>query len=188
MEPLLKAAAFLIDISFGIYIFLLMLRFLAQWARVDFTHPLAQFLYVATNPPLRPLRRFVPHWRGLELSALVLMLVLQLIKRTLLTLLIGMPLSLSGLLLMSVAELLQLLLYTFIFALIIQAVLSFVNPDPYNPLATFLHRITEPLLRPIRRRLPPVQQFDFSPMVAIIGLYLLMILLVEPLLTLGLGL
>lgn len=186
MEPLLKAAAFLIDITFGIYIFLLILRVLTQWARVDFSHPLAQFLYVVTNPPLRPLQRFVPRWRGLELSAVVLMVGLQLIKRSLLNLLLGGTLNIVGLLIVSVAELLQQLIYTFIFAMLIQAVLSFVNSDPYNPLASFLRRLNEPLLRPVRRRLPPVQGLDFSPMVVIILLYLLIILLVEPLLMLGL--
>ncbi|MEM7020875.1 MAG: YggT family protein, partial [Pseudomonadota bacterium] len=77
MGYLVTALAFLIQVVFGIYIFLLVLRFLLYWARVDFTHPISQFVYTLTNPPLRPLHKFIPQWRGIDFATVLLMLLLQ---------------------------------------------------------------------------------------------------------------
>ena len=193
MEHLIKAAVFLVDVIFGVYIFLLMLRFLLQWVRIDFYHPMSQFLLMATSPPLRPLQRVIPNWKGLNLAALVLMLLLQICKRLITHSLIGIKIMPFGILILSIADLLSLLLYVFIFSIIIQAVLSWVQLMQQNgygggggsELGMFLYRLNDPLLRPVRQRVPPYNGIDFSPMLVIVGLYLLIILVVGPLHALG---
>ena len=100
----------------------------------------------------------------------------------------GASLSVAGLLILSVAKLLGLLLDVFLFAILIQVILSWVSPGTYNSATVLLHRLTEPLLAPARRMIPPMGGLDFSPIAVLIGIQLLHILLIKPLLAWGLGL
>ena len=75
-------------------------------------------------------------------------------------------------LLLALAQLIDYLLWAYLWIIIIRALLSWVNPDPWNPIVRFLHQVTEPVLRPIRRRLP-MTGIDFSPVVVILAIYFL---------------
>lgn len=68
-------------------------------------------------------------------------------------------------------DLVNLLLNVYIVVVIVRALISWVSPDPYNPLVRFLHRVTEPVLAPIRERLPMGMGLDFSPMIVILAIY-----------------
>ena len=180
------AGQFLIQLGFGCYILAVLLRFLLQWARADFYNPLVQVLVKLTNPPLLPLRRYIPGYRGLDMAAVVLMLLLQLVELLLVIWLFGQPVTLSGLLVSALAELLGLLLTVLLWAVIIQAILSWFNPDVRQPAVRLLYQLTEPVLRPARRLLPPVSGLDLSPLLVIIVLQLGRILLLAPLQDIGL--
>jgi YggT family protein len=173
----MTATVFLIQTVFGFYILAVMLRFLLQWVRADFYNPLVQFLVRITNPPLLPLRRIIPGYRGLDLASVALAFVLQLVEVLLVTLLFGRPLGVGGLLLLTVMELLKLLINIYLWGVIIQVVLSWVNPDPYHPAARVLAQLTAPLLRPARRWLPPISGVDLSPMLVVVALIFLSLLL-----------
>jgi YggT family protein len=80
--------------------------------------------------------------------------------------------------LLAVAWLLDYVLYIYMWIIIIRALISWVNPDPWNPIVRFLYQVTEPVLRPIRRRLP-FTGIDFSPVVVILGIYFLQIFLIR---------
>jgi YggT family protein len=72
----------------------------------------------------------------------------------------------------AVARLLDLALWAYMWLIIIRALLSWVNPDPWNPIVQFLTRVTEPILAPIRRRVPSWRiGIDLSPLVAILAIY-----------------
>ncbi|HEX9584169.1 MAG TPA: YggT family protein [Gammaproteobacteria bacterium] len=174
------AATLLIQTLFGLYILIVLLRFLLQWIRADFYNPISQFIVKATQPPLRPMRRIIPGFAGLDLAALVLMLVLQCIELWLIFRIRGMAPGFTAIAILSVAELLQLCIYVFLFSIIVQVVLSWLSPDTYNPVTALLHRLNEPLLRPARQLLPPFSGIDLSPLVVIIVLQLASILLVRP--------
>ena len=173
----MTATVFLIQIVFGFYILAVMLRFLLQWVRADFYNPLVQFLVRITNPPLLPLRRIIPGYRGLDLAAVVLAFALQLIEVLLVALLFSRALGVGGLLLLTVMELLKLLINIYLWGVIIQAVLSWINPDPYHPAARVLAQLTAPLLRPARRWLPPISGVDLSPMLVVVALIFVSLLL-----------
>jgi YggT family protein len=80
----------------------------------------------------------------------------------------------AGNLILALANLLHLVLQAYFWIIIARAVLSWVNPDPFNPIVRFLYRVTEPVLRPIRYRLPTLSMgIDLSPMVVILIIYLL---------------
>ena len=68
-------------------------------------------------------------------------------------------------------DLLSLALNIYMWIIIARAVLSWVNPDPFNPIVRFLHRVTEPVLRPVRGWLPTYQiGLDLSPMIVLLGI------------------
>jgi len=73
----------------------------------------------------------------------------------------------------AVANVLNVVLNTYFWVLLIRAILSWVNPDPYNPIVQFLHSITDPLLRWIRRYVPPFGMIDFSVWIAALGILFL---------------
>lgn len=174
------AATLLINVVFGLYILLVMLRFLFQWVRADFYNPVSQMVVKATQPPLRQLRRFIPGYAGVDLAALVLMLTLQLVELWLKFAVAGYAPHLGGLLVLAVAELMQLAIYVFIIAIIVLVVISWVNPGTYNPMTGLLYSLTAPLLRPARRLIPPLGGLDISPVIVILALQLALILIVRP--------
>lgn len=179
-----NAAQFLVATLFGLYILAVMLRFLLQLVRADFYNPVSQFLVRATNPPLQPLRRVIPGWGGVDVAAIVLLVALQMVELAVLAGLDPRPVSvpaLPGLFVLSVAELLRLLLNIYFVTILIQVVLSWINPGAYNPAVHLLTQLNEPVMRPARRMLPPMGGLDLSPIVVLIALQLARILLVAPL-------
>ena len=91
--------------------------------------------------------------------------------------------------LLAVARLLELVITAYIWIIIARAIISWVSPDPYNPIVRFLTRVTEPVLRPIRYRLPTLAMgLDLAPMVVILVLYFLDWFLVRTVRDLALGL
>jgi YggT family protein len=96
---------------------------------------------------------------------------------------------LAGNLVLALASLVHLVLQAYFWIIIARAILSWVSPDPFNPIVRVLHRVTEPILRPVRRRLPTSQMgLDLSPMVVILAIYFLDSFLVDSLRDLALSL
>lgn len=182
--PFGQAAVFLIDTLFWLYILAVLLRFLFQLVRADFYNPFSQALVAITNPTLLPLRRMIPGLYGIDFAALVLVLVLQVVKNVLLGLIFGQWYNFLGLIVYSAAELLQMTVYLFIFLIFIRVLLSWVAPyGGHNPVTGLLFSVTEPLMRPARRLIPPLSGLDLSPVAVFILLYLTLILIVTPLLS-----
>lgn len=178
---------FIITTLFQLYITVVMVRFLLQWVRADFYNPVSQFVVKVTNPLLKPLRRIIPGWGGLDVAAIVLMILLQVASLLLVLLLRGKGVPVATLLLWSLAELVSLAFNVYIFAIIVQALLSWVNPGHYNPVSAILYSLTEPLLRPARRLLPPISGIDLSPLLVILALQVLKMLVMPPLMYLAQG-
>ncbi len=172
---------FLISTLFSLYILAVMLRFLLGAVRADFYNPASQFLVRITNPLLVPLRKFIPSVGKFDVAAVLLMLALQIVALVLVLALRGGGIPVGAVLVTSVAELVSLAINIFIFAIIIQVILSWVNPGSYNPVSSLLHSLTSPVLRPIQQLIPPISGIDLSPLFALIGLQVLR-MLVLPLL------
>ena len=168
---------FLVTTLFSLYILAVMLRFLLGAVRADFYNPVSQFLVRITNPLLLPMRKVIPSLGRYDTSALLLMLLLQFISLGLVVLIRGISVSVVTLLIVAVGELLMLAINVFMFAIIIQVILSWVNPGSYNPVTALLYSITSPIMRPLQRLIPPISGIDLSPLVAIIGLQVLRMLL-----------
>lgn len=182
MSPLSNAGVFLISTIFGLYILALMLRFILQIVRADFYNPVSRFIVKVTNPPLQPLRRLIPGVAGIDMASVVFMLVLQMLEFYIITLLRHFPSpDILGLTLYALTDLVSLSFYIFLFSIFILALLSWINPGQYNPVSNLLQQISEPVLRPARRMLPAMSGLDLSPMIAMVGLWLIKLLLLDPL-------
>lgn len=181
-----NAGVFLIQTLLGLYALTFMLRFLLQLVRADFYNPFSQFLVKVTNPLVKPLRKIIPGIGGIDWASMVVVILLMLAEFLLIGLLpkYSIPTP-QGLIVLALAETLSLLVNVFLFSIIIQAIISWINPGSYNPIIGLLHQLTAPLLNPIRRIMPPISGLDLSPMVAIIALYLVTLLFIHPLTDLG---
>jgi len=182
MTPVNNAIEFLLSTLFDLAIICFLLRFIFQVFRADFFNPLSQLIVKVTNPLLIPLRRIIPPVRMLDSACLIIIIALTSIK---LACLFGLKFqkfpAIFGLIIWSLGELFTLTTYVFFFAILLQAVLSWVNPTGQNPISGLLHRLTAPLMQPVRRIIPPVGGFDITPIPVIIILQLLIILIGSPL-------
>ena len=157
---------FLIDILFQLYATALLIRLLLQWVRADFYNPVSQFIVKITNPVVKPLRRLIPGYGGIDLATLLLALVVMAVK----TIVVYQTLNPLAILLLASGQTLLLIISIFLYAIIIQAILSWVNPDPYNPAASLLNSLTRPVLKHFQQLVPPISGMDISPIFAIITL------------------
>lgn len=186
---LIQAALFLVTTIFDIYLLAVVLRFLLQLFRADFYNPISQFLAKITNPPLRYIRRVVPGYKGQDWSSMVLMLLIKSVEITTVYLLsAGRFVAVDSLIILSIAGILELFVDVFMIAIFIQVILSWVNPGAYNPATVILYRLTEPVLAPARKLLPPIGGLDLSPIIVIIALQMSIILVVTPLTHFGVAL
>jgi len=176
-----RALIFIVNIAFTLYIAALYMRVILQRLGADYFNPVVQFIVRITDPLVRPLRRVIPGIAGWDVASLLIAIALAFLNAWLVLSLAGF--GPPGLFLARYAghKLLGVLLNLYIFSILIQALLSWINPGHYNPFAAVLWRMNEPLLRPVRRVLPPIGgTFDLSPLVVIIILEALSIFLGLP--------
>ena len=173
------ALFFVIDTVFNFYAFIVLARFLLQMVRADFYNPISQFTVKATNPVLVPLRRIIPGLGGVDVAAIVLIVLLMVLKVITFYFLglLGIPLEPLYIAIITGKETASLILNFFTFTIFIQVILSWVAQGQYgNPMVEILNQVTEPVLGPFRKLIPPMGGMDFSPMVALLVLYVIKIL------------
>jgi len=179
----INPVVFLIQTLLGLFTAVVLLRFLLQWVRADFYNPVSQFVVKVTTPVLRPFRRLIPGSAGLDPAALVLAWLVKGLELGIVALILHPEVNPLGAPAWALPELVDLTLDIFIFIIIVRVIMSWLNPDPYrsHPLTNLLDSLTEPIMRPAHRLLPPIGGLDLSPILVMIGLVLLKMLLIPPL-------
>lgn len=173
------ALQFLLQVFFDLFASAFWLRFYMQWARVPFRNPFAQFIVKVTDFAVRPARRVIPGLFGLDLSSLLLFLLAELLLVVATLAVAGYPFAIAGaqvwpgIALMALGSALRLAVYISMGLVLIQAVLSWVNP--FSPYASVFHALTHPLLGPFRRIIPEINGIDLSPLAVIILMQLVLI-------------
>lgn len=171
----------LLSTFFYLYIFIVFLRFLFQLIRADFHNPVSQFILKATDPILIPIRRVIPAWKQVDSASLVLIILLKILELCLKDLFqFGSIVSFYGIFAYSVMGLTKMLLNFYLFAIFGQIILSWLAPHNNNPIISILYQITEPVMAPARKLLPPMGGLDLSPIIVILGLQVLQLLLLHP--------
>jgi YggT family protein len=180
-----QALIFVLETVFKLFVMAVMIRLLAQLMRVPFRrnagNPLIDFIFALTDWCILPLRRLLPALGRVDLAGVLVALTTLSVLGVLVTALMGVasignPTYWLAVLLYALVEFVQTLLYVLFGLIIIDAILSWVNPR--HPIRPFFSALTEPILRPIRRIIPLVGGVDLSPLVALI---LLQVLIMFPL-------
>jgi YggT family protein len=180
-----NAGQLLINFAFGVLVSLVVVRVLLQLVRANFYNPICQMLYKLTNPVLMPVHRLVPNWRNLDIAGVLLAWLLSAIKVALLYAMFGVGLRIAGLVVMALADLVEFVLLLYLALILVRVLLSFISVERSNPIVPLVIQLTEPLLRPIRRRVPAMGGLDFSPAIVMLAIALMRVLLVAPLSDIG---
>ena len=152
----------------GLYLLLVVARFLLQLAKADFYNPISQAVFRATDPVVRVLRSFIPGYKGVDFSSLILAFIVQFIAISVTILLYGGTIpSIGFIITWSFIGVLNFIILFYYYALIASIIMSFVmmfsgNMNPH-PILLLVWQITEPIMAPFRRVIPPMGGLDFSP-------------------------
>ena len=171
------ALQFLISTVFNLLTLLFLLRFFLQQFKAPFNNPLTYMVVSLTDFAVKPARRLIPSLGKIDLSTLVLAFVAQLLMQFCLLWLRDLPITLVGNAILisiigsSLLGVFRTMLDVFFYAILLQVILSWVNPQ--SPISSALNSLTKPILAPIQRILPATAGMDFSPIVAIILIQML---------------
>lgn len=182
---LVNAISFLLNTLLGLLSLAFLLRFYLQASNAPFRNPLSQAVVTVTDFAVVPMRRAVPSMFKLDTSTLLLAFLTQLLLQLLLQWVSGFPFSLAGksiylgIVGLSALHVANLSMDLFLYAIVAQALLSWINP--YTPIAPALDALTRPILSPIRQIIPSPNGLDLSPLVAILGAQLIQMLVFAPL-------
>jgi len=188
-NPALNAIGFILGILFNLYATVVAVRFVMQVVRADYYNPLAQTVVKLTDPMLVPLRKIIPSIKRYDTASLVLcfgVLFLKLLIFKYLSLgavpAIGLnglfgQLPIAKLVILALLDVIHQFFNVFIYALIIQAILSWIPNTSGNPVQGLVAAIGEPVLRPLRNLIPPLGGLDLTVFFTIIGLFAIRIFL-----------
>ena len=160
---------FVVQTLGNLFLFALLLRFAMQLFRAPFGNPFGQFVVAFTDFLVRPLRRVIPGYKGIDFATLAGAWLVEYLIQILLLWSSGFPFRLAAgaalpaLALLALVKLLELAIYLVMGITVIRAVLSWVNP--YSPLAPVIYTLSEPILAPLRRIIPLVGNVDLTPLV-----------------------
>ncbi len=181
IDLLLQAGLLILKSLAGFLSILLLMRFFMQLFRVSFSNQIGTFVLQLTNWLVMPLRKIIPGIFGLDMASLLPAYLLQVVV---MVAAISMRASLEvlspenmALLIFSrsILATLRMSIYLLIGLLLLQAVLSWVNP--HSPLSRPLGQMTQPFLRPIRKIVAPIADIDLSPLIAILLAQIILIFL-----------
>jgi YggT family protein len=166
---------YLVDTVFAFFVLLLLARFHFQWLRVPFRNPVGEFVLATTSWMVMPVRRVIPSLAGLDLATLLLAFALQCLAIWIKAEIVGVEPALPAVLGIAALDLLRYSLYILVFAILVQVLLSWINP--YAPMAPVFNAMTAPFLRPLRRFIPPLGNVDLTPLVLLIVIQIVLIVL-----------
>lgn len=177
-----NALHFLISTIFHFLTMMFLLRFLMQAIKTSFHNPVGQMVIALTDFAVKPIRKFIPSWKKLDLSTLVLAFIVQCILQLLLLWLLPIQLLANApiwsiILVKALLGVIRGIVDIFFYAIILQVILSWVNPN--TPIAPFLNSFTRPILAPIQKVIPAFNGIDLSPLIAILLLQMFNILIVS---------
>jgi YggT family protein len=173
----MQALVFIVQTLFQLLATVFLLRFLLPLCRADARNPLSQAVIRLTNPLVLPLRRAVPAIGKIDTASLIALLLVQVAATAIIFLLNGLGFSSPvSIILIACRELALTVLQFYFFAILIYALLSWIAPSAYSPAASLLASLCEPVLRPVRRLIPPIAGLDLSALILLIAIQALQIL------------
>lgn len=174
-----EIVVFLIRNIGGLFLWAVLLRFLLQLARADFYNPISQALVRITNPAVKPLRRLIPGFFGIDFASVVLAIVVKLLMVIAIFTIQtgGLNFNLGMALVVSVLSCLVTVFNIYFVAMIATIIVSWIAQGSYHPAIVLINQLAEPVMAPFRRLLPAMGGIDFSPIVAFLALNVVKIVL-----------
>ena len=167
----------LFNIAMSVYLLAVLLRLLLQLARADFYNPISQMVVRVTDPVVRAFRTFIPGYRGFDFPILVMALAVQVGAMLCLLQIYGGTLAaqdMAALTFLGIAHsIIDIYFWAIVFSVILSFVLLFSGQMGPHPFLSLTWQLTEPLLGPFRRILPPMGGLDFSPLFGFLLLQLM---------------
>jgi YggT family protein len=185
-QSLNNGLLFLINTLFDMYLFVLIARIILACVGANYFDPLTQFVVRLTNWIVVPIRRYIPNIKRIEVSTILIAFMISILK-FLITYLIAMKMpNLLGVGILACGDILKIAIQCFFYAILIQAIMSWVQPG--SSMQYVLYQFTSPVTRPLQRIVPRMGAIDITPMFALIGLQLLLIVVINPIMTAGFSL
>jgi YggT family protein len=179
-----NSAALLFNALAGLYLLAILLRFMLQLAKADFYNPVSQSVVKVTDPAVRLFRSFIPGYRGIDFSSLILALVVEAVAICVLILLYGGSIPSVGFVITwAFVGVIYFIINIYYYAIIASIIMSFImlfsgNMNPH-PILRVIWQLTEPVMAPVRKIIPPMGGLDFSPIFIFIAIGLLQNLLIQ---------
>ena len=174
----MEAIRYIVDTLLWLLTLAFLLRLLFQFVRANFRDPMADAIVRATNWLILPLRKVLPPIYKLDTATVVAVVVVAAARTAVLLWLDGTGFGDPLLFLrITLVGLVDLTLRIYLFALLLYWLTSFVTPGGYAPGVRLLAQLCEPILKPVRRIIPPIGQIDFSVLWVSIAIGALLILL-----------
>ncbi|HSN70353.1 MAG TPA: YggT family protein [Steroidobacteraceae bacterium] len=174
----MQALQFIVEALLTLVVIAFLLRVLLPLVRADLRNPFSAAILRVTNPVVLPLRRVLPAAGRIDTASVVALLAVQIVATAILFLLSGVAWpNLLVLITTALRMLAQTLVQFYFFAILLYALLSWIAPGTYSPIASVLTSLSEPLLAPVRRVVPPIGGLDLSALFVLIGLQAVLILL-----------
>lgn len=169
----MRAITFIIETAFNIVLSLFLVRAMLQFVRANFRNPITQFITRFTNPVIMPLRKILPPLGKVDTASVTSCILIALGMSAILILLkqhslVSISQNPAGFLLFSLKQLLQVLLQLYWFLILFSIIISWMQPQQHSPLTSLLSELTEPVLAPVRRLIPPIGGLDLSPIPVLI--------------------
>jgi YggT family protein len=159
----MEAIRYIVDTLLWLLTLAFMLRLMFQLVRADFRDPMADAIVRITNWLVMPLRRLLPAIRKVDTATVVAVLLMACLRSFVVIELSGQQITDVELFLrITLVDLVRLVLNIYLFAMLLYALSSYVSPGGYAPGVRLLAQLCEPILKPVRRIIPPIGQIDFS--------------------------
>jgi YggT family protein len=174
----MDAVRYVIDTLLWLLTLAFLLRLLFQWVRANFRDPMADAIVRMTNWLILPLRRVLPPIGKIDTATVVSVLAVASLRTFAVLALAGQGVGdLILFLRITLVDLAEMVLKIYLFAMLLYALTSFVSPGGHAPGVRLLSQLCEPILKPVRRIIPPIGQIDFSVLWVSIAIGALLVLL-----------
>jgi len=173
-----SSAALIFNTIVGIYLLAVLLRFLLQVAKADFYNPVSQAVIKITDPMVKVFRTFIPGYRGIDFSTLVLAFLIEAAAICMLIILYGGTIPGVGPIVTwafvgVVLFIISIYYYAILASIIMSFVMMFSGSTSPHPLLLLVWQLTEPVMAPVRKIVPPMGGLDFSPIFIFIAIQLI---------------
>ena len=182
-----NASVFLVQTFFGLYLILVLVRFLMQVSRADYYNPICQVVVRLTDPAIKPFNKVLPRIVGIDFATLIVALLIQVVAISLVMLLTDNLIFHPTYIGWALVGLASMILDIYFFALIAMVIGSWIVPHSNHPAMSLIIQLTDPICTPARKLLPPMGGLDFSIILVFVVITLIDTFLVIQPLAIALG-